>query len=156
MRRSRSPSFLAGLLFDDRGNRMTPSHANKKGVRYRYYVSQALLQNRKLEKGGVTRISAPGLEQLVVAAIRAQIGDSNAGAEEACTDRKLLGAHVRQVVLTSKHIDRVSREWRGGHAHPDSLDANIRKGAKGYHLETIGPITSSARNVHEGGKFLTD
>jgi site-specific DNA recombinase len=38
VRRSRSPSFLSGLLFDDRGNPMSPSHANKKGVRYRYYV----------------------------------------------------------------------------------------------------------------------
>jgi hypothetical protein len=26
-------------MFDDRGNRMTPSHSNKAGVRYRYYVS---------------------------------------------------------------------------------------------------------------------
>jgi hypothetical protein len=31
--RSRSPSFLSGLLFDDRGNHMSPSHANKRGVR---------------------------------------------------------------------------------------------------------------------------
>jgi hypothetical protein len=30
---------------------MSPSHANKRGVRYRYYVSQALLQNRKAEAG---------------------------------------------------------------------------------------------------------
>jgi Recombinase len=49
--RSRSPSILAGLIFDDRGNPMSPSHANKKGVRYRYYVSQALLQSRKTEAG---------------------------------------------------------------------------------------------------------
>src|SRR5260370_12840953 len=35
---------LIGRLFDDRGNRMSPVHARKKnGVRYRYYVSQALL-----------------------------------------------------------------------------------------------------------------
>jgi hypothetical protein len=27
---------------------MSPSHANKKGVRYRYYVSQAILQNPSL------------------------------------------------------------------------------------------------------------
>jgi hypothetical protein len=27
-----------GRMFDDRGNRMTPSHSNKAGVRYRYYV----------------------------------------------------------------------------------------------------------------------
>ena len=41
LRNSRSPSFLAGLIFDDCGHAMSPSHANKKGVRYRYYVSQA-------------------------------------------------------------------------------------------------------------------
>ena len=39
--------MLTGLIFDDRGNPMTPSHANKKGVRYQYYVSHALLQGRK-------------------------------------------------------------------------------------------------------------
>ncbi len=48
---SASPALLTGMLFDDRGNRMTPSHANKKGVRYRYYVSQAVLQNRKNSAG---------------------------------------------------------------------------------------------------------
>src|SRR6516165_2168815 len=30
-------------LFDHRGNRMSPTHANKRGARYRYYVSQAVL-----------------------------------------------------------------------------------------------------------------
>jgi hypothetical protein len=54
--RSRSPSILAGLIFDDRGNLMSPpSHANKKGVRYLYYVSQALLQSRKTEAGSIAR-----------------------------------------------------------------------------------------------------
>jgi hypothetical protein len=41
------PAFLAGRIFDDRGNRMSSTHSNKRGVRYRYYVSHALLQNRK-------------------------------------------------------------------------------------------------------------
>ena len=40
--RSSSPLLLAGRIFDDRGNPMTPTHANKNGVRYRYYVSHAL------------------------------------------------------------------------------------------------------------------
>src|SRR5580704_13744120 len=39
-----SPSILAGRLFDDRGNRMTPTHTNKRGARYRYYVSHPILQ----------------------------------------------------------------------------------------------------------------
>jgi hypothetical protein len=35
-----SPAILAGRIFDDRGNRMSPTRSNKGGVRYRYYVSQ--------------------------------------------------------------------------------------------------------------------
>ncbi|MGO9773486.1 MAG: recombinase family protein [Roseiarcus sp.] len=31
IRRSRSPALLSGRIFDDRGNPMSPSHANKKG-----------------------------------------------------------------------------------------------------------------------------
>jgi site-specific DNA recombinase len=54
-----SAALLAGRLFDNRGNRMSPTHANKKGVRYRYYVSQALLQNRKGESGSIARVPAP-------------------------------------------------------------------------------------------------
>lgn len=38
--RTAQPTLLAGLLFDGDGNRMTPSHAVKKGTRYRYYVSR--------------------------------------------------------------------------------------------------------------------
>src|SRR6516165_7785752 len=40
-----SPAILAGRIFDDRGNRMTPTHTNKRGVRYRYYVSHAFCKN---------------------------------------------------------------------------------------------------------------
>jgi DNA invertase Pin-like site-specific DNA recombinase len=39
--RTRQASLLAGMLFDGDGHRMTPSHAVKKGTRYRYYVSEA-------------------------------------------------------------------------------------------------------------------
>jgi site-specific DNA recombinase len=44
--RGRSGALLMGRLYDDAGNRMTPAHANKRGVRYRYYVSAALSQGR--------------------------------------------------------------------------------------------------------------
>ena len=55
-RRAESSALLAGLLYDDRGNRLTPSHTNKRGQRYRYYVSQAVLQNDKGAAGSITRI----------------------------------------------------------------------------------------------------
>jgi site-specific DNA recombinase len=39
-------------------------------VRYRYYVSQAVLQNRKDEVGSIARVAAPDIEELVIAALR--------------------------------------------------------------------------------------
>jgi DNA invertase Pin-like site-specific DNA recombinase len=75
LKRSASPSILSGLIFDDRGHAMSPSHANKKGVRYRYYVSQALLQGRKNEAGSVPRVSAPDVEALVRDAVRKAIAE---------------------------------------------------------------------------------
>jgi site-specific DNA recombinase len=61
---SRSP--LTGLLHDDRGNLMSPTHTKKSnGHRYRYYVSQALLQNDRVRAGTVSRIPAEAIEQLV-------------------------------------------------------------------------------------------
>ena len=40
-------SFLAGKLYNDRGKRMSSSHASKGGRRWRYYVSRAALTGRK-------------------------------------------------------------------------------------------------------------
>ena len=40
-------SLLTGLLFDETGDRLTPSQAIKDGRRYRYYISQRLMQARK-------------------------------------------------------------------------------------------------------------
>ena len=51
-----SPALIAGRIFDDRGNRMTPTHTNKSGVRYRYYVSHPLMQKRRLDAGNVSRV----------------------------------------------------------------------------------------------------
>jgi site-specific DNA recombinase len=53
-----SPSILAGRIFDDRGNRMTPTHTNKNGARYRYYISHALLQRRNDKATRMRRVSA--------------------------------------------------------------------------------------------------
>ena len=45
----------------------------KKGVRDRYYVSQAVLQKREDEAGSIARIAAPDIEELVIAALRHQL-----------------------------------------------------------------------------------
>ena len=72
-----SDALLAGKLFDDRGNRMSPSHAAKAGRRWRYYVSQAVLQGRKHEAGSVARAPALEIERQVAEAVRAASPASN-------------------------------------------------------------------------------
>jgi site-specific DNA recombinase len=69
--RQDSDALLAGKLFDDRGNRMSPSHATKGGRRWRYYISQAVLQGRKHEAGSVARVPALEIERQVAEAVRA-------------------------------------------------------------------------------------
>jgi len=59
------PSLLAGLIYDDNGQRMTPSHANKKGTRYRYYVSQALVRGTRRSAPRALRVPAGDVERLV-------------------------------------------------------------------------------------------
>jgi site-specific DNA recombinase len=53
------------MLFDGDGNRMTPSHAVKKGTRYRYYVSGSLITRDRTEDSAGLRIPAAEIEQLV-------------------------------------------------------------------------------------------
>src|ERR1700678_1658346 len=69
--RQDSDALLASKLFDDRGNRMSPSHATKGGRRWRYYISQAVLQGRKHEAGSVARVPALEIERQVAEAVRA-------------------------------------------------------------------------------------
>jgi site-specific DNA recombinase len=71
LRRQSSNALLMGKLFDDRGNPMTPSYAIKKGVRYRYYVSCALIQGRREQAGSVARVAAEAVERTVLDAIGA-------------------------------------------------------------------------------------
>jgi site-specific DNA recombinase len=73
-RGNRHLSLLAGLLYDAHGEPMTPSHAVKKGVRYRYYVSKSLLIGDKATNRG-QRIPAAHIEALVTGRIRAWLAD---------------------------------------------------------------------------------
>ena len=60
------PSLLAGLLVDARGERLTPSHAVKKGRRYRYYVSAALITDAGTDRAQGWRLAAREIEEAVM------------------------------------------------------------------------------------------
>ena len=69
------PSMLAGLLFDAQGERMSPSHATKRGIRYRYYVSRSLIGGTANTSAGGQRIPAVALEALITRSTRDWLAD---------------------------------------------------------------------------------
>jgi site-specific DNA recombinase len=101
-----SPAILTGRIFDDRGNRMSPTHSNKLGVRYRYYVSHALLQQRKAEAGSIARVPAPEIEALVLDGVRkhrASIGEVEHPTTIA--DRVLIERQVDSVIVKPQALE---------------------------------------------------
>src|SRR5438105_10797054 len=90
--RMRSEASLAGRIFDDRGNRMTPSHVRKGGIKYRYYLSSPLLHGGPGRAGSVGRVPAAEVEALVASAVREHFKGSTAS-----DDRDLIRNHVVRV-----------------------------------------------------------
>src|SRR6266849_4836883 len=99
------PAILSGRLFDHRGNRMSPTHANKRGARYRYYVSQAVLQGKPPPPGVVSRVPAAEIEALAVAALRNHLNARGGGEGLPDNDRDLLERHLERVTLTPNHLE---------------------------------------------------
>ena len=97
--RGNTGSWLTGLLYDDRGNRMTPSSARKGALRYRYYVSRALETGQRSEAGSVSRVSAPELEQAVRDALTSPSTD-----QPSPSDEMPLLAHVSRIVVHPSHL----------------------------------------------------
>ena len=68
-------SLLSGLIFDGDGNRMTPTHANKRGRRYRYYISAPLL-HRGAPGPNPMRVPASDVEALVLDRLQGLLASS--------------------------------------------------------------------------------
>ena len=68
---AKQPSLLAGLILDGEGQRMTPTHAVKRGRRYRYYVSTSLVTGVRSDHCKGWRVPAGDVEGLVLDRLRA-------------------------------------------------------------------------------------
>jgi site-specific DNA recombinase len=97
--RSDNKFLLTGMLFGDCGNRMSPSFTSKRGVRYRFYVSSAILTAHGSQTALVRRVSAPELETGIIVALRERFPQAGELA-----DQDLIAAYIERVVLGESKI----------------------------------------------------
>ena len=112
--RTASEALLIGKLYDDRGNRMSPSFSAKSGVRYRFYVSSALLRGRKADVGSVGRVPAAEIETAVLAALKTdQQQEQSDGAPASIEDvERVVVARDHLLIATASTADRDGTEFR--------------------------------------------
>jgi site-specific DNA recombinase len=92
--RTNSEALLGGRVFDDRGNRMTPSHARKRGTKYRYYLSSVLLQGQSERAGSIRRVPAAEIERMVIRSVRERLKLS-----PSVDDRVLIETYITRVEI---------------------------------------------------------
>jgi DNA invertase Pin-like site-specific DNA recombinase len=107
--RQKSQSLLTGRIFDARGNRMTPSHAVKNGVRYRYYISSVLIQGQADKAATLNRVPATEIEALIVSALRKYLKvQSNTKLQvqrsRAPSDQDLISTHIARVDIKPDYL----------------------------------------------------
>ncbi len=108
--KTKSDHLLTGLLFDDAGHRMIPTHATKAGIRYRYYVSLPHLkgESKTVSVGSVSRIPATDIEDIIVKSVNAHLvaqhGEPSSSSAQA-DDRGVV--ITEQLVRIEVHKDRL-------------------------------------------------
>ena len=107
--RCKNPSPLAGKLFDDKGTPFTPSHAVKKGRRYRYYIERVGTQGDYDERPRPKRISAGEIESLVVGAL-IRLLQTSANLIESTGTSNLDAANTKSLL---KHASDLAKKLKG-------------------------------------------
>ncbi len=112
---------MTGLLFDDAGHRMVPTHATKAGIRYRYYVSAPFLHGeaKTASAGSISRVPAADIEDIVRKSIKEHLAarqDSSITNAVRLEDRDLTHL-ITEIVVRD---DRLVIRLKSGHADETS------------------------------------
>src|SRR6266487_1971353 len=107
--KSKSDHLLTGLLYDDAGHRMIPTHATKAGLRYRYYASVPHLkgESKTVSVGSVSRIPATDIENIIVRSVNEHLGAQNDQPSSSSAHADDRGVIAEQVVRIDVHKDRL-------------------------------------------------
>jgi site-specific DNA recombinase len=128
--RQKSQSLLTGRIFDARGNRMTPSHAVKNGVRYRYYISSVLIQGQPDKAAKPNRMPATEIEKLILSAVREHLAGkphhkAEAEGPDSLNDNELISAHVARVEVKRDHLAIQLSSEPQDRCHPAEQDQRV-------------------------------
>jgi site-specific DNA recombinase len=107
--RIESGALLGDLIFDSRGNRMTPTYTVRRRNRYRYYVSRGAVQNRRGGQGALPRVAADDVERLVVQALARALSRDDLATDAASgiwspETRTVLRESVERIVVSDAEI----------------------------------------------------
>jgi DNA invertase Pin-like site-specific DNA recombinase len=108
--KSKSDHLLTGLLYDDAGHRMIPTHASKAGIRYRYYASLPHLkgESKTISVGSVSRIPATDIEDIIVKSVNEHLGAQHGEPSSSSAHAGDCGVVIaEQVVRIDVHKDRL-------------------------------------------------
>src|SRR5258708_7871888 len=108
--RNASDPLLTGLLFDDAGHRMVPTHATKGGVRYRYYASLPHLhgESKTASVGSVSRVPATDIEDIIVKSLNEHLISQKEKPAFSLAHVRDAKASLQQVVRIDVHEDRLA------------------------------------------------
>jgi len=130
--RSSSPSPLRGILHDEDGIPLTPSHAVKSGRRYRYYVSRKFT-NGAAEEGtnqNGWRLPAREIERTVEDSVHNLLGDPATMAQAAREN----GVPANRI----SHIITAVGQWAGHHMDlVERVDLEIERITIGLNLSSL-------------------
>jgi site-specific DNA recombinase len=124
--RNKSDHLLTGLLFDDAGHRMIPTHATKSGIRYRYYASTPVLHGeaKTASAGSISRVPAADIEDTIVKSLETHFSakqDCAASSAVQLRDREALTQLIAGIVV---HRDKLVVRFKSDHSdeEPDRAD----------------------------------
>src|SRR5215470_12083205 len=88
---------------------MTPSHAVKNGVRYRYYISSVLIQGQADKAATLNRVPATEIETVIISALRKHLKVQSSNKLEVQgsrlpNDQDLIFTHIARVDVKPDHL----------------------------------------------------
>ena len=99
---SKAPFLLTGKVFDETGDLLYQSQADKIGKRYRYYISRRLVHEAHRHDDG-WRLPAKNLETIVISGIKELLGDTSQLMDELHPGQENLN-DIKQLMVRSKHL----------------------------------------------------